>query len=77
MTLHRDMFITYYFTAGEEVCLGNNDRCKVAGVGAVRLSMKDDVVSELAGARHVPDIMRNVVSIGVLEVIRYEFSTHG
>lgn len=53
--------------------LGNGYRCKITGVGTIRLKMKNGAVREFAGVRHVPDITRNVVSLGVLEATGYEF----
>ena len=43
--------------------------CKVVGIGIVSLKKFDGVVRELTQVRFVPDLKRNLISIGMLDLI--------
>ena len=43
--------------------------CKVVGIGIVSLKKFDGVVKELTHVRFVPDLKRNLISIGMLDPI--------
>ena len=47
--------------------MGNNSLCKVVGLGAIRLKMFDGVIRELSEVRHVPELKRNLISLGILD----------
>ena len=47
--------------------MGNNSICKVVGIGTVSLKMFDGVVREITQVRHVPDLKRNLISMGMLD----------
>ena len=47
--------------------MGNNSVCKVVGIGTVSLKMYDGMVRELTQVRHVPELKRNLISIGMLD----------
>ena len=47
--------------------MGNNSMCKVVGNGTVSLRMFDGVVRELTQVRFVPELKRNLISIGMLD----------
>ena len=49
--------------------MGNNSICKVVGIGTVSLKMYDGMVRELTQVRHVPELKRNLISIGILDQI--------
>ncbi|KZV56298.1 hypothetical protein F511_00295 [Dorcoceras hygrometricum] len=49
------------------VLLGNNRECKVMGIGSVLLKMHDGCVRTITEVRYVPDLRRNLLSIGMLD----------
>lgn len=62
-------FTTYQPCDGGMVLIGNNSMCKVVGIRIVSLRMFDGVIRELTQARFVPDLKRNLISIGMLDQI--------
>lgn len=49
------------------VLMGNNLVCKVMGINTTSLKLADGVVTDLTQVRHVPDLKRNLISIGMLD----------
>lgn len=49
--------------------LGNNIMCKVIGIDNVSLKLHDGTIRELKQVRHVPDLKRNFISLGMLDQI--------
>lgn len=47
--------------------LGNNVVCHVKGIGSVRLKMKDGSVKRIHDVRYIPEVKRNLISLGSLE----------
>jgi len=47
--------------------MGNNAQCNVTGIGTVKFKTHDGVVRTLSNVRHVPDLKRNLISLGTLE----------
>lgn len=62
----REHFSTYQTCASGTVQLPDGSECRVAGVGSVQFRMSDGSVRILTEVRHVPDLKRNLVSLGVL-----------
>ena len=55
--------------------LGNNHPCKVAGIGTVKVRMFDGIVRTLTNVKHIPELEKNLVSLGYLERSGYSFSS--
>jgi hypothetical protein len=66
MSPKRDWFTTYESINGGSVFMGNNVACKIVGIGAVRIRMHDGTVKTLKNIRHIPDLKRNLISLGTL-----------
>lgn len=49
--------------------MGNNDICKVIGMGNVNLEVHDETIGELKEVRYVPDLKRNLISLEMLDQI--------
>ncbi|CAL9014787.1 unnamed protein product, partial [Prunus brigantina] len=47
--------------------MGNNNACKTQGIGKICLKMHDGTVRELSDVRYVPDMKKNLISLGALE----------
>ena len=57
----------------------NNDvSCKVARIGNIKIKMFDGVVRTLCDVRHVPDLRKNLISLGTLDCNGFSYkSTSG
>ncbi|KAH9682681.1 hypothetical protein KPL71_027445 [Citrus sinensis] len=65
----QNLFTTYNAFNGGEVLMGNNTMCKVVGLGTIRFKMFDGMIRELRDVRHIPDLKRNLISLGTLDQI--------
>ena len=77
MTRKRDWFTTYQLISGGEVLMGNNMTCKVMGIGTVRIKMYDGVVRILSNVCHVPDLRKNLLSLGIFDSQGYKYIGEG
>jgi hypothetical protein len=58
--------------------MGNNASCKVIGIGTIKIKMFDNVVRTLGEVRHVPEMKKNLISLGTLDSKGYSYkSEHG
>ena len=57
------------------VLLGNNEVCKIRGVGSVSLKLDDGSIKVLTGVRYIPEVKRNLISLGMLEKKGYTSSS--
>ena len=55
------------------VLLGNDIACRIRGVGSVGLRMKDGLDLVLQNVRYVPDLKRNLISLGELDSQGFSF----
>jgi len=77
MTPKRDWFTTYQSISGGEVLMGNNMTCKVVGIGTVRIKMYDGVVRTLSDVLHMPDLKKNLLSLGIFDSQGYKYTSEG
>ena len=75
MTSNGGWFEDYKETNGGQVLLGNNSPCKVIGIGSVRIKTHDGLERVLPDVRHVPELKRNLISLGMLD--QHGFSWKG
>ena len=54
--------------------MGKNASCHTVGMGNVKIKMYDDTVKTLSDVRHVPDLKKNLISLGVLDSNGYKFT---
>ena len=70
-TFHMCPFKTYFSyyhdLDGGKVMMGNNAVCKVIGMGNVSLRLHDGTIWELREVRYVPDLKRNLISLGLID----------
>jgi len=57
--------------------MGNNMSCKVVGIGSIRIKMHDGVVRTLTNVRHIPDLKKNLISLGTLDSQGCKYCTEG
>ena len=77
MTPKKDWFDTYKPYNGGMVQIGNDATCPVIGIGTVKIKMFDGVVRVFNNIRHVPDLRKNLISLGVLDDFGYSYSSKG
>jgi len=57
--------------------MGNDDVCEIKGIGTIYLKMHNGVVKTLTEVRYVPNLKKNLFSLGVLESSGYKIIMHG
>lgn len=67
MCPNKDWFETLTPFSGGTVLMGNNAACKVAGVGTIKIKMFDGIVRTLGNVRYIPDLKKNLISLGTLD----------
>jgi hypothetical protein len=77
MSPKKDWFTTYDAVNGGLVLMGNNVACKIVGIGSIRIRMHDGIVRILTNVRHIPDLKKNLISLGTLDFLGYKYSSEG
>ena len=49
--------------------MGDDHPCNVEGMGIVCIKMDDGIVRELKEVRYVPQLERNLISVGALKIL--------
>ena len=57
--------------------MGNDATCSVIGIGTVKIKMFDGDVRVLNNVRHVPNLRKNLIALGVLDDWGYSYSSKG
>ena len=76
-TPKKDWFDTYKPYNGNMVQMGNDATCPVIEIGTVKIKMFDVVVRVLSNVKHVPNLRKNLISLGVLNDLGYSYSSKG
>jgi hypothetical protein len=53
----------------------NNVSCNTIGIEKIKIKMFDGIVRMLTKIRHVPKLKNNLISLGVLDVGRYKYTS--
>jgi len=69
--------VTYQSIDGGNVLMRNNMPCKTIGIRSIKIRMHDGIVRTLSNVRHVPDLKKNLISLGILDSNGYKFSAEG
>ena len=67
MCPNREWFSTFKTLNGGVVLMGDNSPCRTQGLGTILLKMHDGAVRELTNVRYVPNLKKNLISLGALE----------
>ncbi|GJZ18871.1 retrotransposon protein, putative, ty1-copia subclass, partial [Tanacetum coccineum] len=67
MTPRLDILFDFLECDGGSVQLGDNRECKIRGIGKVRIQLKDGSSFVLHNVRYIPELKRNLISLGTLE----------
>ena len=66
MTPNKFFFCSFKDQDSGSVLLGDNKACKIAGIGSVLIKMHDGSERVISDVRYVPNLKRNLLSIGAL-----------
>jgi len=77
MTLKKLWIQNFKDINGGKVLLGNNHECEVQGIGDVRLKLHDGSYRTLTILRYVPELKRNLISLGELDRNSLKFKGEG
>jgi hypothetical protein len=77
MCLHRHWFVTYQSIDDGIIYMGNDISCKVVGIGSIQIKMFDGTVKILTDVRHVLELRKNLISLGVLDTRGYKSIVQG
>ena len=67
MSPRRDWFQEFENVDNETVYMGNNNACRVRGIGTVTLRVNIGKVAKLTRVRYIPELKRNLISLGTLD----------
>uniref|UniRef100_A0A2N9HA88 CCHC-type domain-containing protein n=1 Tax=Fagus sylvatica TaxID=28930 RepID=A0A2N9HA88_FAGSY len=73
VTPHRNWFDTYRSINCGSVRMGNDATCTIIGMGTIKIKMSDGVVRTLEEVRHIPDMRKNLISLGTLDSKGYSY----
>ena len=60
------------------VLMGNDASCRVVEIVNIRVKMFDGIIRMLCDVRHVPDLRKNMISLGTLDGNGFNYkSTNG
>ena len=71
MCPNKEFFKTFESITSGKVFLGNNLACKVTGIGTINIQMFDGRTRELKEVRYVPELKRNLISLGMVDKMGY------
>ena len=77
MSPYRDWFSSLEEFDGGVVLMGNDNACKTRGIGMIRLKMFDGTIRVLTDVRYVPDLKKNLISLGTLDSKGYKVTIEG
>ena len=75
MTYKREWFHEFNEDAGGSVRMGNKTVSRVRGVGTIRVKNSDGLTIVLTNVRYIPDMDRNLLSLGTFEKAGYKFES--
>uniref|UniRef100_A0A2N9GD91 Uncharacterized protein n=1 Tax=Fagus sylvatica TaxID=28930 RepID=A0A2N9GD91_FAGSY len=75
VTPHWNWFDTYKSINCGSVQMGNDAACTIIGMGTIKIKMSDGVVRTLEEVRHIPDMRKNLISLGTLDSKGYSYKS--
>ncbi|KAL8137788.1 hypothetical protein V2J09_003789 [Rumex salicifolius] len=67
MCLNKKWFTSYKDINGATVLMDNEHGCKTVGIVTIRIKMHDGIVRTLMDVRHVPDLRKNIIYLGLID----------
>ena len=67
-------FFSSYSVSNGSVLMGNDHPCRIEGIGSVKIQMFDGTVRTVSGVRYIPDMRKNLISLGMLDANGHQWS---
>jgi transposase InsO family protein len=77
MTPNREWFTTFRSGNFGFVYLGDDKACAITGIGQVKIAMDDGGVRTLTDVRYIPELRKNLISLGTLQANGYSYRSDG
>ena len=76
MMPNKDWFDTKKLVNSGSTLMGNDASCRAVEIGSIKVNMFDGVIRMLCDVRHVPNLRKNLISLGTLDGngFNYKFS---
>ena len=74
MCRHMEWFSSFEELDGEVVHMGNDNSCKIVGIGSIRLKNYDGSTRVLIDVQYVSSLRKNLISLGTLEAKGFDVS---
>uniref|UniRef100_A0A2N9HJ44 Integrase catalytic domain-containing protein n=1 Tax=Fagus sylvatica TaxID=28930 RepID=A0A2N9HJ44_FAGSY len=71
----KNWFDTYRSINCGSVRMGNDATCTIIGMGTIKIKMSNGVVRTLEEVRHIPDMRKNLISLGTLDSKGYSYKS--
>jgi 5'-3' exoribonuclease 2 len=55
------------------VHVGDDTPCQIEGIGSVQIKTHDGMTRTLAGVKHIPTMVRNLISLSTLDSEGYKY----
>ena len=65
MTPHKNWLDTYKSVNCGSIRMGNDATCTIIGMRTIKIKMSDGVVRTLEEVRHIPEVKKNLISLGI------------
>lgn len=77
MCMNKDWFSSMVMVDGGAIFMGNDHACETLGVGKIKLKLHDGSVHVLTNVWYVPDLKKNLISLGALDSKGYRITLEG
>lgn len=74
MCPYKEWFDTYKESNTSTIQIGNDSSSKVIGIGTMKERIFNGIIRTLSNVKHVPRLMKSLISLGVLDTLDYDFS---
>ena len=72
MCIHKEWFKSYKSINDGVLYMDNDFSCNVVGIGRIQIKMFDGTNRILTNVRHVPELRKSLISLGVLDTNGYK-----
>jgi hypothetical protein len=77
VTSNKDCFDTYWSVNSGIVTMGNGEHYKITSICNIKIKMFDGMVKMLCDVGHVPELEKNLISLGTLDSNGYSYKSEG
>ena len=77
MCSHRSWFSSYQSIDDDVVFMENDISCKIIGIESIKIKMFDGIVRMLTYVKNVPELKKNLISLGFLDSSGFKYTGQG